>query len=132
MVDSYKKQGVSDLDGRTVESDVEALMNVNRDNEALNSEAVKQGYQAKNTCFLLILRQPDQHRYQVKADIDLLTSGAAFDMPEWLASWEEATTGAYRMKRGFGTHAEMLQGETLDRNAEILLEFLNTQTVTVS
>lgn len=48
MVDSYKKQGVSDLDGRTVENDVEALMNVNRDNEALNSEAVKQGLKKKH------------------------------------------------------------------------------------
>lgn len=51
MVDSYKKQGVSDLDGRTVESDVEALMNVNRDNEALNSEAVKQGSSKKHMLF---------------------------------------------------------------------------------
>ncbi|MGO1134465.1 surfactin non-ribosomal peptide synthetase SrfAC [Bacillus subtilis] len=131
MVDSYKKQGVSDLDGRTVESDVEALMNVNRDNEALNSEAVKQGLKQKTHAFYSYYVSLISTG-QVKADIDLLTSGAAFDMPEWLASWEEATTGAYRMKRGFGTHAEMLQGETLDRNAEILLEFLNTQTVTVS
>lgn len=131
MVDSYKKQGVSDLDGRTVESDVEALMNVNRDNEALNSEAVKQGLKQKTHAFYSYYVNLISTG-QVKADIDLLTSGADFDMPEWLASWEEATTGAYRMKRGFGTHAEMLQGETLDRNAEILLEFLNTQTVTVS
>lgn len=131
MVDSYKKQGVSDLDGRTVESDVEALMNVNRDNEALNSEAVKQGLKQKTHAFYSYYVSLISTG-KVKADIDLLTSGAAFDMPEWLASWEEATTGAYRMKRGFGTHAEMLQGETLDRNAEILLEFLNTQTVTVS
>ncbi len=54
MVDSYKKQGVSDLEGRTVESDVQALMKVNRDNEALNDEAVKEGLAKKQTRFILI------------------------------------------------------------------------------
>ncbi|MDK2599491.1 thioesterase domain-containing protein [Bacillus stercoris] len=100
MVDSYKKQGVSDLDGRTVESDVEALMNVNRDNEALNSEAVKQGLKQKTHAFYSYYVSLISTGH-MKADIDLLTSGADFDMPEWLASWEEATTGAYRVKRGF-------------------------------
>ncbi|XYJ24273.1 thioesterase domain-containing protein [Bacillus velezensis] len=51
MVDSYKKQGVSDLEGRTVESDVQALMKVNRDNEALNDEAVKEGLAKKTNAF---------------------------------------------------------------------------------
>ncbi|WP_024120185.1 surfactin non-ribosomal peptide synthetase SrfAC [Bacillus halotolerans] len=131
MVDSYKKQGVSDLDGRTVENDVEALMNVNRDNEALNSEAVKQGLKKKTQAFYSYYVNLISSG-QVKADIDLLTSDIDFEMPEWLSSWEEATTGAYRVKKGFGTHAEMLQGECLDRNAGILREFLNKQTITLS
>ncbi|WP_434813447.1 surfactin non-ribosomal peptide synthetase SrfAC [Bacillus halotolerans] len=131
MVDSYKKQGVSDLDGRTVENDVEALMNVNRDNEALNSEAVKQGLKKKTHAFYSYYVNLISSG-QVKADIDLLTSDLDFEMPEWLSSWEEATTGAYRVKKGFGTHAEMLQGECLDRNAGILREFLNKQTITLS
>ncbi|QQF62273.1 surfactin non-ribosomal peptide synthetase SrfAC [Bacillus mojavensis] len=131
MVDSYKKQGVSDLDGRTVENDVEALMNVNRDNEALNSEAVKQGLKKKTHAFYSYYVNLISSG-QVKADIDLLTSDIDFEMPEWLSSWEKATTGAYRVKKGFGTHAEMLQGECLDRNAGILREFLNKQTITLS
>ena len=35
----------------------------------------------------------------VKADIDLLTSEPDFAMPPWLAAWEEATTGEYRVKK---------------------------------
>ena len=35
----------------------------------------------------------------VNADIDLLTSEPDFAMPPWLASWEEATTGEYRVKK---------------------------------
>lgn len=131
MVDSYKKQGVSDLDGRTVENDVEALMNVNRDNEALHNEAIKQGLKKKTHAFYSYFVNLISTG-QIKADIDLLTSDTDFEMPEWLQSWEEATKGSYRVKRGAGTHAEMLQGKSLDRNAEILLEFLSEETIKLS
>lgn len=126
MVDSYKKQGVSDLEGRTVESDVQALMKVNRDNEALNDEAVKEGLAKKTNAFYSYFVHTVSTG-TVKADIDLLTSEPDFAMPPWLASWEEATTGEYRVKKGCGTHAEMLQGECLERNAAYLLEFLRKE-----
>lgn len=126
MVDSYKKQGISDLEGRTVESDVQALMKVNRDNEALNNEAVKEGLAKKTNAFYSYFVHTVSTG-TVKADIDLLTSAPDFAMPPWLASWEEATTGEYRVKKGCGTHAEMLQGECLERNAAYLLEFLRKE-----
>ena len=126
MVDSYKKQGVSDLDGHTVESDVQALMKVNRDNEALNNEAVKEGLAKKTNAFYSYFVHTVSTG-TVNADIDLLTSEPDFAMPPWLASWEEATTGEYRVKKGCGTHAEMLQGDCLERNAAHLLEFLRNE-----
>ncbi|KXZ12654.1 non-ribosomal peptide synthetase [Bacillus nakamurai] len=131
MIDSYKKQGVSDLEGRTVESDAEALMKVNRDNEALNNEAVKEGLARKTKAFYSYFVHAVSSG-RVRADIDLLTSEPDFTMPPWLASWEEATAGEYRVKKGYGTHAEMLQGENLERNAAQLLEFLKEEHLKLS
>ncbi|MDB5054622.1 MAG: lchAC [Bacilli bacterium] len=119
MVDSYKKTGISDLQGRSVEQDIDSLMEVNKDNTYLQIESIRQGIVRKMgasyTYFVNLINTG-----QVSAQIHLIRSDNGVSIPQWMCSWQSATTGAYREHQGFGNHDEMLQGSFAESNAELM------------
>ncbi|MGG6314126.1 non-ribosomal peptide synthetase [Paenibacillus macerans] len=122
MVDAYRKTGVGDLKGRTVEHDVNRLMEVNRDNPYLQNEANRQGLLRKMKGYYTYYVELVLHG-RIAAEIVLLQAeqeGSATPLPVWLADWKDATSAAYAEHRGYGKHDEMLQGQALPLNASII------------
>jgi thioesterase domain-containing protein len=119
MVDSYKKTGISDLQGRTVEQDIDSLMEVNKNNTYLQIDSIRQGIVRKMgvsyTYFVDLINTG-----QVSAQIHLIRSDNAVSIPHWMSSWQTATTGSYREHQGFGNHDEMLQGSFAETNAQLM------------
>jgi surfactin family lipopeptide synthetase C/lichenysin synthetase C len=128
MVDSYKKTGISDLQERSVEQDIDSLMEANKDNAYLQVESIRQGIVRKMgasyTYFVNLINTG-----QVSAQIHLIRSDNGVSIPLWMSSWQSATTGSYREHQGFGKHDEMLQGSFTESNAELMRMILQERLV---
>jgi amino acid adenylation domain-containing protein len=128
MVDSYKKTGIGDLQGRSVEQDVAALMEANKDNTYLQIESIRQGIVRKMTAsyayFVKLINSG-----QVSAQIHLICSDNGLSMPQWMSSWQAATSGSYREHQGFGKHDEMLQGRFAEANAALMCRIMQERLV---
>jgi surfactin family lipopeptide synthetase C/lichenysin synthetase C len=128
MVDSYKKNGISDLQGRSVEQDIDSLMEVNKDNAYLQMESIRQGiFRKMGTSYTYFVNLINTG--QVSAQIHLIRSDNSVSIPQWMSSWQTATTGSYREHQGFGKHYEMLQGSFAESNAEIMRLILQERLV---
>lgn len=129
MVDAYRKTGVSDLEGRTVEHDVKVLMEANKDNPYLQVEAIRQGFLRKmNAYYTYYVELMLSGR--IAAEIHLIQAqneGSEPSLPAWLSAWEEATTSSFLMHQGYGKHDEMLQGHPVSFNAAIIGQILQRQ-----
>ncbi|TDF92726.1 non-ribosomal peptide synthetase [Paenibacillus piri] len=128
MIDSYKKTGISNLQGRSVEQDVDSLMEANKDNAYLQIESVRYGIarkmSASYTFFVNLINTG-----QVRAQIHLIRSDGGAPIPHWMCSWQTATTGSYREHQGFGQHDEMLQGGFAESNAQLMRRILQERLV---
>ncbi|QHZ48658.1 non-ribosomal peptide synthetase [Bacillus sp. NSP9.1] len=123
MIDSYMKNDVSDLKGRTIEDDVARLMEANQDNEYLQIKAVQQGIFKKMSAYYSYFVNVI-HRGKVGADIHLIKSEETSPLPAWLSAWEEGTSASCRSYQGCGKHDEMLAAEFAERNAELIKPIL--------
>lgn len=123
MVDSYKKIGVSDLEGRSVEQDVQALLAVNKDHPTLQDDTVRTGIASKlkayYTYFVELINEG-----KVEGNIHLLRSESSKPLPDQMASWETATAGAYQVYQGLGIHEEMLFGQNAEINGKHIHQLL--------
>lgn len=128
MIDSYMKNNVSDLEGRTVKDDVAALLEVNKNNEYMQIEAVAEGIAGKleayYSYFVGLI-----HQGQVDSDIHFIQSESQKPLPVWLSSWKEGTRASYREYQGYGTHDEMLADGFVKQNAEIVRRALSERAV---
>jgi len=61
---------------------------------------------------------------KVHADIHMIESENDLILPEWMSSWEEATTAFYKAQQGYGKHDEMLQSGFIERNAKLIRRIL--------
>lgn len=129
MVDSYKKNRYSSLDGRSVEEDVDALLKANEENIKLESESIRQGISQKMTSYYAYYVELI-NKGQVHAPLHLIKSETELTLPPELSSWEEATTGIYLEHQGYGKHEEMLQASFAKVNAKIIEGILLGITVT--
>jgi surfactin family lipopeptide synthetase C/lichenysin synthetase C len=128
MVDSYKKIGISDLEGRSMEQDIDSLMEANKDNTYMQIESIRQGIVRKlgaSYAYFVNLINTGQ----VSAQIHLIRSDNSVSIPQWMSSWQAATTGSYREHQGFGKHDEMLQGSFAESNAELMRMILQERLV---
>ncbi|WP_047151739.1 non-ribosomal peptide synthetase [Aneurinibacillus tyrosinisolvens] len=119
MVDSYKKTGVSQLEGRSVEHDVDMLMEVNKDNPYLQIESIHEGIVRKMSAYYTYFVELI-NTGQIGAQIHFIRSDTDFSLPQWMSSWQEATTASYQEHQGYGKHDEMLQGRFVDSNAKLI------------
>lgn len=123
MLDSYRKIAVSQLENRTVEQDVDALMEANKDNPYLQMDAIRKGISRKMkvyyTYFVELVNTGN-----VQGQIHLIKSESDLYLPKWMSPWEEATTESYREQQGYGKHDEMLQVEFIEKNARIIRRIL--------
>jgi thioesterase domain-containing protein len=119
MVDSYLKTGTTDLEGRSVKQDVEALMEANQDNPFLEIESVRQGFLGMVTAYYTYYVNLI-HSGQVQAPIHLIQSEKAVTLPSWMSSWSDATAAYYEEHQGYGKHDEMLQGDSASLNARLI------------
>jgi surfactin family lipopeptide synthetase C/lichenysin synthetase C len=121
-------RGISDLQGRSVEQDIGSLMEANKDNAYLQMESIRQGIVRKlgtsYTYFVNLINTG-----LVSAQIHLIRSDNGVTVPQWMSSWQAATTGSYREHQGFGKHDEMLQGSFAESNAEIMRLILQERLV---
>lgn len=63
---------------------------------------------------------------EIQADIDFIQSEEHIAIPDWMESWEAATTGAYRQYQGYGQHADMFKNkECAARNAQLIKEIVH-------
>jgi amino acid adenylation domain-containing protein len=128
MVDSYKKTGISDLQGRSMEQDIDSLMEANKDNSYLQIESIRQGIVRKlGTSYAYFVNLINTG--EVSAQIHLIRSENGVPIPQWMCSWQAATTGSYREHQGFGVHDEMLQGSFAESNAELMRLILQERLV---
>ncbi|PZE20565.1 non-ribosomal peptide synthetase [Paenibacillus xerothermodurans] len=127
MVDSYMKTGVSQLD-RTVEKDVQALMEANQDNPYLQINSVREGIARKVTAYYSYFIELINTGH-VRAEIRCIRSDQDISLPAWMGSWQEATTGTFQEHQGFGQHDEMLNGDMVKQNAELIGAILQERLV---
>ncbi|WP_268795459.1 non-ribosomal peptide synthetase [Paenibacillus sp. Leaf72] len=129
MIDSYWKNNVSDLKGRTVEGDVAELMEANKQNIALQIDAVREGIVRKTAAYYKYYVEWIAEG-QVHTSIHLIQSETAFTLSSELSSWKRAAgTGEYVEHQGFGKHGEMLQGGFARLNAQTIRFLLKRRPV---
>jgi surfactin family lipopeptide synthetase C/lichenysin synthetase C len=128
MVDSYKKTGISDLEGRSVEQDIDSLMEANKDNAYMQIESIRQGIVRKlGTSYDYFVNLINTG--EVSAQIHLIRSENGVSIPQWMCSWQAATSSSYLEHQGFGKHDEMLQGSFAELNAELMRLILQERLV---
>jgi lichenysin synthetase C len=123
MVDSYRKTGLSDLQGRSVEQDVDTLLQANQHNPYLQLESVRQGFAGKLTAYYTYYVELI-NTGKVQSPIDFIQSESAVPLPNWMSSWKEATASHYEEFQGYGKHDELLQGHSAPANVGLIRRIL--------
>lgn len=127
MVDSYKKDGISDLNGRTIDEDVDVLQKANEGNVYLENESIRQGLEQRMRSYYTFYVQLINSG-KVRAPIHLIRSESNMSLPPELSSWNTATTGDYEEYPGYGLHDEMFQSAFVKRNAKLIVDVLAKST----
>ncbi|MSO00265.1 non-ribosomal peptide synthetase [Bacillus paralicheniformis] len=130
MIDSYMKNGVSDLEGRSIEADTAALMEANKDNEYMKIKAVADGIAKKMTAYYSYFVNL-VHQGTVSSEIHLIKSEQAKPLPEWLSSWKEGTASSYDEYQGAGRHDEMLADGFVKTNADLIRQILGERAAVI-
>ncbi|MFP7294485.1 non-ribosomal peptide synthetase [Bacillus safensis] len=125
MIDSYKKIGESDLEGRSIDDDIAAIVHQSKQSELAQEELVQEALAQKTRAYYeTFVKGVNQGKIQ--ADIDFIQSEEQIDIPDWMDHWEEATTGAYRYYQGYGQHADMFKNkECAAQNAQLIQKIVN-------
>ncbi|MED5221793.1 MULTISPECIES: amino acid adenylation domain-containing protein [Bacillus] len=125
MIDSYKKIGESDLEGRSIDDDIAAIVHQSKQSELAQEELVQEALAQKTRAYYeTFVKGVNQGKIQ--ADIDFIQSEEQIEIPDWMDHWEEATTGAYRYYQGYGEHADMFKNkECAAQNAQLIQKIIN-------
>lgn len=125
MIDSYKKIGESDLEGRSIEDDITAIVHQSKQNELAQEELVQEALAQKTRAYYeTFIKGVNQG--EIQADIDFIQSEEQIEIPDWMDNWEKATTGAYRYYQGYGQHADMFKNkECAAQNAQLIKKIVN-------
>lgn len=125
MIDSYKKIGESDLEGRSIDDDIAAIVHQSKQSELAQGELVQEALAQKTRAYYeTFVKGVNQGKIQ--ADIDFIQSEEQIEIPDWMDHWEEATTGAYRYYQGYGEHADMFKNkECAAQNAQLIQKIIN-------
>lgn len=130
MIDSYMKNDVSDLEGRSIEADTAALMEANKDNEYMKIKTVADGIAKKMTAYYSYFVNL-VHQGTVSSEIHLIKSEHAKPLPAWLSLWKEGTESSYDEYQGAGRHDEMLADGFVKSNADLIRQILGERAAVI-
>lgn len=125
MIDSYKKIGESDLEGRSIDDDIEAIVHQTKQNELAQGEIVQEALAQKTRAYYeTFVKGVNQGKIQ--ADITFIQSEEQIAIPDWMEEWTQATTGSFTQYQGYGQHADMFkQKECAAQNAKLIKHIVN-------
>ncbi|TKD56098.1 amino acid adenylation domain-containing protein [Bacillus sp. S2(2019)] len=125
MIDSYKKIGESDLEGRSIDDDIEAIVHQTKQNELAQGEIVQEALAQKTRAYYeTFVKGVNQGKIQ--ADITFIQSEEQIAIPDWMEEWTQATAGSFTQYQGYGQHADMFkQKECAAQNAKLIKHIVN-------
>lgn len=125
MIDSYKKIGESDLEGRSIHDDIEAIVHQSEQSEFAQAELVQEELAQKTRAYYeTFVRGVNQG--EIQANIHFIQSEERITIPDWMEHWEHATTGTFIQYQGFGQHADMFKRkECVAQNAQLIKSILS-------
>ncbi|QKL20466.1 non-ribosomal peptide synthetase [Bacillus altitudinis] len=125
MIDSYKKIGESDLEGRSIDDDIEAIVHQTKQNELAQGEIVQEALAQKTRAYYeTFVKGVNQGKIQ--ADITFIQSEEQIAIPDWMEEWTQATAGSFTQYQGYGRHADMFkQKECAVQNAKLIKHIVN-------
>ncbi|MDI5790293.1 hypothetical protein PO124_23480 [Bacillus licheniformis] len=118
MIDSYMKNDVSDLEGRSIEADTAALMEANKDNEYMKSRRLPMASLKDDSLLFLLCQSCPSRNGQLGDSFDQIR--ARKPLPAWLSLWKEGTESSYDEYQGAGRHDEMLADGFVKSNADLI------------
>ncbi|QSI44920.1 non-ribosomal peptide synthetase [Bacillus altitudinis] len=125
MIDSYKKIGESDLEGRSIDDDIEAIVHQTKQSELAQGEIVQEALAQKTRAYYeTFVKGVNQGKIQ--ADITFIQSEEQIAIPDWMEEWTQATAGSFTQYQGYGRHADMFkQKECAAQNAQLIKHIVN-------
>lgn len=125
MIDSYKKIGESDLEGRSIDDDIEAIVHQTKQSELAQGEIVQEALAQKTRAYYeTFVKGVNQGK--IKADITFIQSEEQIAIPDWMEEWTQATAGSFTQYQGYGRHADMFkQKECAVQNAKLIKHIVN-------
>ncbi|MDT1121294.1 amino acid adenylation domain-containing protein [Bacillus altitudinis] len=125
MIDSYKKIGESDLEGRSIDDDIEAIVHQTKQSELAQGEIVQEALAQKTRAYYeTFVKGVNQGKIQ--ADITFIQSEEQIAIPDWMEKWTQATAGSFTQYQGYGRHADMFkQKECAAQNAKLIKHIVN-------
>ncbi|KRV44960.1 non-ribosomal peptide synthetase [Bacillus sp. TH007] len=125
MIDSYKKIGESDLEGRSIDDDIEAIVHQTKQSELAQGEIVQEALAQKTRAYYeTFVKGVNQGKIQ--ADITFIQSEEQIAIPDWMEEWTQATTGSFTQYQGYGRHADMFKHkECAAQNAKLIKHIVN-------
>lgn len=125
MIDSYKKIGESDLEGRSIDDDIAAIVHQSQQSELAQAELIQDALAQKTRAYYETFVK-GVNQGEIQADIDFIQSEEQIAIPDWMENWEAATTGAYRQYQGYGQHADMFKNkECAAQNAQLIQKIVH-------
>ncbi|MEC2039331.1 amino acid adenylation domain-containing protein [Bacillus altitudinis] len=125
MIDSYKKIGESDLEGRSIDDDIEAIVHQTKQSELAQGEIVQEALAQKTRAYYeTFVKGVNQGKIQ--ADITFIQSEEQIAIPDWMEEWTQATTGSFTQYQGYGRHADMFKHKVCAaQNAKLIKHIVN-------
>ncbi|MED1480569.1 MULTISPECIES: amino acid adenylation domain-containing protein [Bacillus] len=125
MIDSYKKIGESDLEGRSIDDDIEAIVHQTKQSELAQGEIVQEALAQKTRAYYeTFVKGVNQGKIQ--ADITFIQSEEQIAIPDWMEEWTQATAGSFTQYQGYGRHADMFKHkECAAQNAKLIKHIVN-------
>ncbi|AHL70257.1 peptide synthetase [Bacillus pumilus] len=125
MIDSYKKIGESDLEGRSIDDDIEAIVHQTKQSELAQGEIVQEALAQKTRAYYeTFVKGVNQGKIQ--ADITFIQSEEQIAIPDWMEEWTQATAGSFTQYQGNGRHADMFKHkEYAAQNAKLIKHIVN-------
>lgn len=125
MIDSYKKIGESDLEGRSIDDDIEAIVHQTEQSELAQGEIVQEALAQKTRAYYeTFVKGVNQGKIQ--ADITFIQSEEQIAIPDWMEEWTQATAGSFTQYQGYGRHADMFKHkECAAQNAQLIKHIVN-------
>ncbi|PRO40486.1 non-ribosomal peptide synthetase [Bacillus sp. LLTC93] len=125
MIDSYKKIGESDLEGRSIDDDIEVIVQQSKQSELVHAELVQEALAQKTRAYYETFVK-GVNQGEIQADIYFIQSEERIEIPDWMENWAHATTGVYSQYQGYGQHAQMFKHkECAAQNAQLIKRIFN-------